>query len=69
MAGGDPRHLKVGRQTQRFGDAGRAGAMDILARDHKDRGGRVAERLIGLGHRRDVDIGKVLDREAVEVGR
>ncbi len=56
-------HMQVGREPQRFGQAVRAGAADVLGRDHEHRCRRIEQALRLLRHRHDVDVGKLLDRQ------
>ncbi len=65
-ARGELRHLQVRRQAQHVRNAARARSQDIVTGDDVDRGGRIAQRLRGLGDRRDLDLHQVLDAEGLQ---
>ena len=61
------RHLHIGREAQRLGNAEHAGAQDLLARDHVDGRRRAREALRGLRYRGDFDVRELLERHAAEL--
>ena len=63
----DLRHLQIVGEPQRFGNAGGAGAADVLRGDDLDRGGGLQEPLGLLGDGRHLDVHQLLDAQALEL--
>lgn len=60
----DARDFQIGGQAQGLGDGGRAGAADIVGRDHEDGSRGAVERLGPARHRGDLDLAQLLDGKA-----
>jgi len=63
------RDLQVRCEAQGFGQGRHAGLADVFARDDVDRRWRIGQALRALGHRRNLDVGELLDRQVRQAGR
>ena len=59
--------VQAGDHPQQVGDVRHARATDVLARDHRDGGRSLRQRLGAFGHRGDLHLQQVLDAEAQEI--
>ena len=62
-------HLQVGRQAQRIGKVARTGAMNVIGSNDEDGRCSVRQTLGPPGHRRDLDVAQLLQRQRGQVLR
>ena len=64
----DARDFQIGRQPQGFGQVDRAGAANVLARNHVNGRRGLGQQLGSARHGCDLDLGKLLDGQGGQVG-